>query len=690
MERPSLATLALCLVMANVTACHPDDGDGDGYPVSEDCDDGDPAIHPGADEHCNGVDDDCDGHVDEAGVDSTDWYWDGDGDGHGRSEANATPACEPPPGMVAPNDDCDDDEPAVHGEHPELCDGLDNDCDGVIDEAEAEDATTWYRDEDGDGYGQDGDTATTVCEQPEGYAPAGGDCDDGDPEVNPGAPELCNDLDYDCSGLADDGDDLDADGTTPPCDCDDGDPTVHPGAEEVCNEVDDDCDGETLICGFCDDGDGCHPSVSVYAGSSYAGWESATAGDLDGDGQDELLMGHPGLNWPDVAASFMWGPFTGEPRWDEAEIHVLIDETDYCPGDAIIAGDVDGDGLDDVLLRGIGPDLGTDGGVAWLLRSPIRDETNLAEADLILLGSQVDDYGGWDQAIADLTGDGTAEILLGSPGDDTAGEDAGLVAVHDGGSAGAQARDDALAIVYGVVDDELGRQLAAGDLSGDGLADLALGISRYDTSDASSIGQAAVLLGPLAGSLSRSDADLVVVGENEGDGLGGDIAIHDMDGDGRADLLVSAIGHGDPSHGAIYLHLGSAENDWSTSAAAATLLGDEDWTVGAELVVIDADGDERPDVFTKVYIADYSDPDYWSFACYGYGAVLYGGPLEGTVELEAAIGQFEHNNCAWMTSIAGGDLNGDGVGDLIWSRTLYTQSYREYMYSDIFFGWGGS
>jgi hypothetical protein len=110
------------------------DRDGDGYTTEDgDCDDGDPAVHPGADELCNGVDDDCDDLVDEDPADAATWYPDADGDGYG-SEADAVASCEQPEGSLSTGGDCDDGDDAVHPGATELdCDLLDNDCDGVAD-----------------------------------------------------------------------------------------------------------------------------------------------------------------------------------------------------------------------------------------------------------------------------------------------------------------------------------------------------------------------------------------------------------------------------------------------------------------------------------------------------------------------------------------------------------------------------
>lgn len=105
----------------------PVDADGDGHTADVDCDDGDPAVHPGADERCNDVDDDCDFLVDEDAVDATEWFTDADGDGVGSG--TVATACTAPDGAVDVDGDCDDEDPTVYPGADELCDGVDNDCD---------------------------------------------------------------------------------------------------------------------------------------------------------------------------------------------------------------------------------------------------------------------------------------------------------------------------------------------------------------------------------------------------------------------------------------------------------------------------------------------------------------------------------------------------------------------------------
>ncbi|HND29992.1 MAG TPA: MopE-related protein, partial [Myxococcota bacterium] len=219
------------------------DGDGDGYVACTDCDDTDSGPYPGAIEVCDGVDNDCNGLSDEAGAlgEST-WYADADGDGFGDASASQD-ACDAPPSFVADDTDCDDSTAAVNPNALEICDGLDNDCDGSTDVG-AVNANTWYYDGDLDGYG-DSSLSTTSCTQPSGYAAAAGDCNDADSAYNPGASETdCTDPnDYNCDGSTG-FDDRDGDGFAACAECDDGNNAIFPGATEVCNGSDDDCDGQ--------------------------------------------------------------------------------------------------------------------------------------------------------------------------------------------------------------------------------------------------------------------------------------------------------------------------------------------------------------------------------------------------------------------------------------------------------------
>ena len=272
------------------------DADSDGALSCEDCDDTDGAVFPGAPEVCNGVDDDCDGTADgAAALDATAWYADADADGYG-SAATEQQACAAPSGFVDNLDDCDDTAAAVHPGATEVCDGIDNDCDGSADGADATDAVQFWADADADGYG-DASIDTWACVAPTGFVSTADDCDDADPTVSPGATEVCGGSDEDCDGLIDDADasvtgtivfyaDSDADGfgaaavqasacvaprgyVTADTDCDDTDGSVHPGATEVCDGADNDCDGRT-------DDPTSADAATWYVDSDGDGWGGAT------------------------------------------------------------------------------------------------------------------------------------------------------------------------------------------------------------------------------------------------------------------------------------------------------------------------------------------------------------------------------------------------------------------------------
>ena len=179
------------------------DGDGDGSPAGEDCDDTNASVSPDAEEICDDVDNNCDGEIDEDVLLTV--YGDADGDGFGDA-SDPRAACAAGEGEADNDDDCDDTDETVFPSAEELCDEVDNDCDGEIDE---DTQRTVYIDADGDGHG-DPETATEACGVPDGYTEEGDDCDDTSDQALPGGTEICDELDNDCDGLIDEDDATDA------------------------------------------------------------------------------------------------------------------------------------------------------------------------------------------------------------------------------------------------------------------------------------------------------------------------------------------------------------------------------------------------------------------------------------------------------------------------------------------------
>ena len=230
-----------------------------------DCDDSVPTTHPGALEICDGVDNNCDGSIDEDAVNANTYYIDADGDGFGGT--TSIHSCTLPEGYTVASLDCDDGNADIHPDALEACDGSDNNCDGVVDGADATDAVVWYLDFDVDGYGTPL-ISQRSCQQPTGYVSNSSDCDDVNTQSYPNADEFCDLIDNDCDGVVDESDavdamtwylDVDSDGYGIPVaqtscsqpsgyvdnqdDCNDSNVTISPAALEVCDDVDNNCDG---------------------------------------------------------------------------------------------------------------------------------------------------------------------------------------------------------------------------------------------------------------------------------------------------------------------------------------------------------------------------------------------------------------------------------------------------------------
>ena len=365
----------------------------EGWVLSDsDCDDSNPEINRVAIEICDGVDNNCDDEIDDVLTDAgqdvggTLYYLDSDDDGYG-DDGQVVQACSPVEGYVEASGDCDDTLSRTYPDAPELCDNLDNDCDGSIDN-DAE--IPMYLDLDGDGYTEslepeylcpsflqegyieeaqnfvdcndadssifpsqeeicdgidnncnnivdeglvasiyidgddDGYGSANIVQQcinpdgsaPEGYALMSGDCDDSDFLVSPAAEEFCDGIDNNCDTQVDEGvqvtyfTDTDGDGYGDPqdsfqsCpntqytvqsgDCNDTDTTVYPGAPELCDGLDNNCNGNVSAIESDVDGDG-----YVVCSIDTGGWDGDSLVVGGDDCDDQSMMTYPGAAYYD-------------------------------------------------------------------------------------------------------------------------------------------------------------------------------------------------------------------------------------------------------------------------------------------------------------------------------------------------------------------------------------------------------
>lgn len=550
------------------------DGDGDGYgssaysrstcvaPVgfvadATDCDDGDATLRPGAGERCDGIDEDCNGLIDDLAVDAPTWYADLDGDTYG-DPLNSAVECEAPAGYLSEAQDCDDTDATVLPGATEVCDDtVDQDCDGherpcqiadlvVMGDAgdiwlgesmddRAGHSAGWAGDTDGDGLDE---AAFGAYREDSAAARAGAvylvSTTGGVESIfTTAAAKLTGEAEGDHFGSAIAGvGDTDGDGLD----------DLVVGAWLAAPDY----SGAAYLFTGPVASLGAASATGIFRGEAdddEAGTAVGAAGDLNGDGLGDVAVGAPYYDGTAASAGeavVFFGGSSGSLSLSAGDVRVQGEGDHDTLGRAFGGrGDLNGDGSDDLVVGAPGA---YDSGAVYVLSGPLSGDIDAGDADAVAIGtSEGDQLGFAVRILGDTDLDGYDDVGAGAPGAAQAGDTAGEAWLLLGPLSGTLSAGDATAIRYGdAAGDQAGCSMGGGDADGDGRADMAYGAWAED-SNGPVAGAVYIELGPFSGTGFASDGYAMIVGSGGAIEAGRSVGLDgDIDGDGLGDLAIGA------------------------------------------------------------------------------------------------------------------------------------------------------
>ncbi len=477
----------------------------------------------------------------------------------------------------------------------------------------------WYPDGDGDGYGVT-EGAVTTCVAGTGFVAEATDCDDASAGTSPAAHEIC-------------GDGIDQD-------CDSGD----------CTSL---SDAETRL---------------VAEHEHDAAGAAVYAGDLDGDGQGDVLVGaHHGGDDRTGAAYVVLGPFGRQLDLADADATLIGESVEGWAGWSVSAGDIDGDAMMDLVVGAWG--VQDNAGAVYVVSGPVSGRSDLSNATGKLNGENANAAAGWSVGVMDMDGDGPCDVIVGAIGDATGGADAGAVYVMRGPVFGDVDLGDAGAKLVGEAPGAaVGLSVYPSDLDGDGLGDLVVGSAHAEA--------AYIVFGPIAGELDLADADAKLTTGGGPKYTGTSVYAYDLDGDGDEEVIVGAPGHsaGGEYAGLAYVVQGPVSGSVDLGEADAKLVGEDggDWAGGA-VSAGDFDADGIGDIVVGAPEETNANPGPMAGQVY-----IVRGPAWGTMDLSTAdvelVGEMDGDGAGSQLSV--GNLGGD-LGAYLLIGAPYSQAAGE-------------
>jgi hypothetical protein len=399
------------------------------------------------------------------------------------------------------------------------------------------------------------------------------------------------------------------------------------------------------------------------------GWSVGTAGDVNGDGYSDVIVGAPGYDNGQVSEgrAFVYHG-SAEGLSARADWTAESDQANALFGRSVgTAGDVNGDGYSDVIVGAPNYDNGqVNEGRAFVYHGSAEGLSTRADWT-----AESDQYRAWFGksvgTAGDVNGDGYSDVIVGAHWYYDDQEYEGRAYVYHGSAEGLSARADWTAAESDQYAASFGRSVGtAGDVNGDGYSDVIVGAPGYDNGQVNE-GRAYVYHGSAAG-LSTT-ANWTAEGDQAWAGLGKSVGTAgDVNGDGYSDVIVGAYGydHGQENEGRAYVYHGSATGlstraDWTAEGdQARALFGYSVGTAG------DVNGDGYSDVIVGASDYDHGQEDEGRAYVYHGSAAGLSARADWTAEGDQAYARF-----GWWSVGTAGDVNGDGYSDVIVGAAYY-------------------